>query len=254
MRLWVSRFLDKDATGGGGNAPSLSDEDLQKKIEAIINRQGGGDPMAAIGILLKDNADVRAKNRKLAEELTQAKPFIVNAEDSKILTEFKKLGKTLEELQRESTELTTLRETQQRSTFKELVSTAAKAHGWNSEVLEDQITLRGMHVEMKDVHVKNGDKTEVRRVPYVRPKSDASAPLQSAEEWVATLPKPYLDALKVGTQDTGESAQGTTVVTQFPSQSSADRQGQPRLVDNLLKTQYVPPKVGITAPTATQGA
>lgn len=236
----VTRFLDKEQEQQNkGFLPGMSEEELTRRVNALINRQGGGDAGKAVALLLRDNAEIRDKNRKANEALEIAGKSAVKPEDVTELAEFRKLKLKPEELVALQKENKDLKDSGEKANHKLNIRAAAKVLGVNEEVLEDQLTLKQQHLEMRDVHVSKDGKVVVEKMPYTRPKAEANGPLQPASEWIATLGKPYQEALKAGIGE-GNDKDGLSVVP-FVSQGSADKappSGKVKAVATHIQATY----------------
>lgn len=228
QRLWNPLFLDPNTPPNPGFIPSISDEELQAKVRKIIAKNDN-DPTEAVGLLLKDNAEIREKNRqanaKLSELGTPKKGVVVlEGDEAKAYEALKTKGVDISKVQTIIEEHGTLKQFKSEIETNTINQKAAQALGWNKDVLVDQINLRKLHVEMKDETIKEGDKTTVRSMPYVRPADNDKAPLEALGSYAEkNFPKPYLQLLKETKgeeQEVGEET-GVEFLHQSPSEQGS---------------------------------
>jgi hypothetical protein len=120
-------------------------------------------------------------------------------------------------------------------------NTAAELTGYNPLVLRDQLTLKKLHLEIKDVNTQVDGKTQVAKVPHVRPLADANAALEPLDVFMERelANTPYLAALKEGNKE--QSTTSTTGV-QMPTQNTGERGRQPNNpVRTVMDSTFVPP-------------
>jgi hypothetical protein len=247
-------FLHPEAGTGTGTGtqtgfiPTLTDAELQQKIHTIINKSNG-DQSQAIGILLTDNAELREKNRQANARIQEVgKPkegtVVLEGDEAKAVLDLRKKNvdfKTLPTVAAEYAELKEFKATQDRSQLNER---AAKALGWDTTILADQLKLRNLHVEMRDETIKNGDKMEVKSMPYVRPLDNEKAPLEALGSYAEkNFPKPYFELLKAtkGEESSGDDGTGTEFIAQSTSEQGSGAGNKKDATKSYLDANYTAP-------------
>lgn len=229
---------------GGAAAAGSEDADVKK----LIARYGSAD--AALKALGKDNAKYRKKlrgvrdgehvtvesselrdqlrdleeeNKDMARRLEGIPPgaVILTGEDAKAWPAFKALNLTPEKVQEAVKQRDELQGQLSARDRDAAISEFAKKNGLNETVLADQVRLRNLHVEMKEVTVTDKDgKTETRKVPHVRPAADDKAALEPITAYIERDLKEYPGLRTQGGSGSGSGTTGGAQGVPYPEQKS----------------------------------
>lgn len=211
--------------------------DLAAQIARLVKKQGGSDK--ALELLLEENRGYRERHRLDGEELERLRK-LAPAEGTLVLTaDQKKLWDALvaakittpEQITTLTTENATLKEKVQNFEDSAVHAEAARELGWNANVLTRELGARGLVLEFKEVTVKDGDKTEKKKVPHVRPKDKkAGEGLEPLAEYADTNMKDYLPALRAGGTEGGD-----TGVPFVPQDGGLRKEGAPKTTAAAVK-------------------
>lgn len=195
--------------------------------DPVPTPDGGGTATQFIATLRRENAKLRDRNRDLKaknEELEKqvkggALPegaVILKPDEAKQWEAFKALKLEPSKVSEALTERDTLKQDLAQRDRDALVRDAAEAVGFNPKVLADQVRLRELHLEMREVErEQDGEKKKVK-VPHVRPAKDDKAQLEPLDAYAERELAEYLPALKADAAERQQN-RGTTATRQGPA-------------------------------------
>lgn len=258
---------NKGAAGATTTVVSLAD------AQRLLKREGGtGDASRVVLKLMRENYKVRERARVAETKVTEldgAKPkdgsVVLDGDQAKAWKALVELKLTPEQL---SALPTTVKEHGEMKgklaglDHAERMGKIATAAGFDPKVLGDLTTQHGLHVELREVTVKDETtgNSEVQALPHFRKASDANAPLERLDTAAAEklFGKTYLRALipepDAGTEGSSEAAgtQGTAGGSdrtpapgvQWPRQTGGQGRAQTKPGDAVLErinSRFVPP-------------
>lgn len=194
-----------------------------------MTEPGSGDSAAAglIQQLRKENAKLRESRRQLKEKVAtleknqQSLPegsIVLAADEAKAWEGYKALNTTPEKVKEALTERDTLKTTLADRDREALVRKAAEDAGFVPDVLADQVKIRGLALEFRDVTEKGDDEKDIRvSRPHVRPATDEKAPWEPLTAYAERELKAYLPALRKA-EGEGEA---TSEASRTPARSPA---------------------------------
>jgi hypothetical protein len=216
--------------------------------------QVGGDKDAAMRKLGRDAQRARARAREAELKISEVEKklptdgsIVLNGDDAKEYTEFKKLGRKTAEI---TTDLNKLGGLEARVTGMEREKDCTKVCdllGYkHPPVLLDQLNGRKMDLTFRKAKVKDeeGKDVEQDNVPCVRAQGDEKAPWTPVQEWVEKDLKLYLPAL-LGTSesdsDSGERFVPVAGVGTSRTTPSGRARGSSEVVTSYLASRYAVP-------------
>lgn len=220
------------ATGGASGGSGGSHPAAPENVTRFLSRYGG-DANRGIKVLLTENAKLRAKirdakdspykadealreenqrlereNEELASKIPATDAVILSGDDAKAWPAFKALGVTADKAKEALKERDELKAKLAERDKEKLIADAAELVGYNTKVLTDQVSLRKLHLELKDVTEKVDGKDVVTKVPHVRPAGDDKAALEPLTTYAERELADYLPLLRTQpTNSTGSQEQ-----------------------------------------------
>jgi len=203
-------------------------EDLDKSVQEAIDKLfASPNWRARVTETVRDSFKSRESSRKLKDQVTDlqkqlddAKPkdgsVVLSKEDAAIWMAFGKLGKKPEELTKVLSDYATLSAEATARKEAEGFADAAEALGFkNVPALTRMLTRENLVLEFKDVRSKDeNDKTIVTRTPFVKPKGDDKAELESLDEYLEREVPEFLPIFEsdpvAGAEEEGETEERPT--------------------------------------------
>lgn len=204
----VSRFLIRYGGDAKRGVKALLAENARLKQQLKDQKDS---PYRADEALKSENERLERENEELAAKLPSADAVILTGDDAKSWPAFKALGISADKAKEALKERDTLKAELAERDKEKLIATAAEKVGYNPKVLADQVALRKLHVEMRDVTEKVDGKDVVTKVPHVRPANDDKATLEPLTAYAERELAEYMPLLKAqpGTNGTGAGQQPT---------------------------------------------
>lgn len=181
----------------------LLKDNLKYRERARANK--GDTPYKPDEQLAADNADLRAENERLAEQVPPAGAVVLTGEDATAWPKFKALGLAPDKITEAIGQRDELQSKIAGRDREDVIRRAAEALGFKSSVLVKIAAAEGLHIEFKDVAEKDADgKTVTTSVAHVRKAKDDKAALVPLAEFADAELADYLPALR--TEDAAEPA------------------------------------------------
>ncbi len=193
--------------------------DLTAQIEGITNKIfSGANWRNEVERTVRRNVKLLAKNKELEAENTSLKAAApkdgaktISKEDAELLETYKALGKPaeLKTVVKEHGEFKVkVQEHEEEESFK----TAAKALEFeNIPALTRWLKREGLHLEFREEAGRDEEGARItKKVPFVRPKTDDKAPLESLDAYITREVPEFVDTFKSapaheeGEEDDGE--------------------------------------------------
>jgi hypothetical protein len=188
----VARFLSRYGGDANRGIKVLLSENakLRQKI-----REAKDSPYKADEALREENQRLERENEELSSKIPDSAAVVLSGDDAKAWPAFKALGVTAEKAKDALKERDELKAQLKERDAKDLIAQAAELVGYNAKVLTDQVALRKLHLELKDVTEKIDGKDVVKKVPHVRPQADEKAALEPLTTYAERELAEYLPLL-----------------------------------------------------------
>lgn len=203
-----------DTGGGGGGAGRKADKPVSEVVASLIRRHGGAE--TALGVLAGENRDYRRRHRDDQARIQELQgkmgdgAVVLSKDEAAQWEAYKALGKP-DEIKPKLEKVPELERKVTERERKDLLTEAGKAVNWNPDAFNELVTAKGLHVEMRDVKVKDAKGEEVTvKQPHVRLAANESDPLVPAPTWVEQNAKVWEPSLKAGAATGQQPAGGST--------------------------------------------
>lgn len=169
-------------------------------VDRLLQRHGTAEAalafMASQAITQEDTIEQRDRTiSELRAKVPAEGAVVLPKAEAEALAKLKALG-TVDEIVAGMKERGDLKTTVSRTEAERTARTAAKASGLDEDAFVAHALRESLHIEMRDTQVEDAGKTVTKKLPFVRPGADATAPLKAIAEYTGALPAHDQRALK----------------------------------------------------------
>lgn len=216
----AKRFL----ASHGGDAEKAVSALLRDNLKYRERIRGGSDgAYKPDETLREENRNLNAEVERLQGMIPAAGAIVLTGDDATAWPKFKALNLAPDKISEALKETDSLRAKITERDKADVLTRAADAMGYKPSAFVKIAAAEGLHIEFKDVQVKDDDKTVTKSLPHVRKANDEKASLELLDTYAERELGDYMPALKTETEPTTKPAAGIP----FPSQKPGGKESRP---------------------------